>query len=103
MFRYVTFRQSSNSRIARTDDGTIDSGACYITGRHLHLLGQQRNWSYQLQDIRKVDFNDEAWLVYLKNSETNEYFRGDNYPDVMDAQLVANIIQALRGKDRGKA
>lgn len=98
MFRFATFRQGSNSRVARSDDATIDSGSFYITDQHLHLLGQQRNWSYSLTDIRKVDFDDEAWLVYLKNAENSEYFRGDNHPDVMDAQLVANIIQALRGK-----
>lgn len=100
IFRYVTYRQGQSGRFSRQDDEVIDSGAFYITDRHVHLLGQKRNWSYRLRAIRKVDFNDEAWLVYLKQTEGNEYFRGDNHPDVMDAQLVANIIQALRGRVR---
>jgi hypothetical protein len=97
-FRHVTLRQGQGGRFSRADDNIQDSGAFYITHTSLHLLGQKRNWSYQLADIRKVDYDDEAWVVYLKHSETNEYFRGENHPDITDAQLVANIIQALRGK-----
>ena len=100
-FRYVTLRQGQGGRFSQNDDNIQDSGAFYITNSHVHLLGQKRNWSYKLVDIRKVDYDDEGWLVYLKNSDTHEYFRGENHDEMPDAQLVANVVQALRGKAGG--
>lgn len=102
-FRYVTYQQGQRGRFSRADDAIVDSGSFYITDDYLHLLGTKRSWNTKLTDIRKVDFDDEAWYVYLKNNELNEYYRGDNpeEPTIMDAQLVASVIQALRGKAGG--
>ncbi len=97
-FRYATLRQGQGTRFIRQDDNIIDSGAFYVTGENIHLLGQKRNWSHPLSNIRKVDFNGDAWLIYLQNEEIEEYFRGDSEPEIMDAQLIAAIVQALRGQ-----
>lgn len=97
-FRYATLRQGQGGRFIRQDDNIVDTGAFYITDQNIHLLGQKRNWSHPLNHIRKVDFNGDAWLIYLENDEIEEYFRGDSEPDIMDAQLITTIVQALRGQ-----
>jgi hypothetical protein len=102
-FQYVIYCQASQvGRLAhRAVANSLDAGSFFVTGSKIHLLGHRRDWSYHLTDIQGIDYNDKSWFIYLNNINNVggvEYFQGDNHPDELDAQLVAAVLQALRGK-----
>jgi len=84
--------------IRATAGTTLDSGKAYVTAQHLYLLGQRRDWSHPLSDIRVATYDETSWTVSLEGNE--RHYRGVNVSDQFDAQLVATIIDALRGRER---
>jgi hypothetical protein len=96
--RAVTYRQMPPRGVwMGGDPGTIlDSGKFYVTDQKLHLLGQRRDWSHDLSDIQRVDYNEQSWAVYLDGPEgQTQQYHGLNVADQLDAQLVASIIDIL--------
>jgi hypothetical protein len=79
--------------LVRPDHGTVlDSGKLYVTDQKLHLLGQRHDWSHDLADVQRVEYDDKAWIVQL---EDQHHYRGLNMAEQFDAQLIAAIINAL--------
>ncbi len=95
--RGVTLQEAPPSGfLARTESGAIlDSGKFYVTGNSLHLLGQRRDWSYPLEDVTHVDYDEQGWTVVFRTADRLLQFRGMNIPDQLDAQLIATVIEIL--------
>ncbi len=91
--RAVTLQETPPSGfLVRPDQGTVlDSGKFYVTGERLHLLGQRHDWSHDLADVQKIEYDGKAWLVYLDG----QHYRGLNVAEQYDAQLVATVIEEL--------
>jgi hypothetical protein len=81
----------------RTDSGDIkDSGKFFVTGQRLHLLGQRRDWSHELNMIRKVTYDSRAWAVTVSDADGQlQQYRGVDVPGQMDAQLVSTVVEVL--------
>jgi hypothetical protein len=96
----VTLQEAPPSGLlVRADQGgVLDTGKFYITDQKLHLLGQRRDWSHRLTDIHKVEYNTKSWAVVINTLGQPQQYRGLNLPDQYDAQLVAAVIEILRGQ-----
>jgi hypothetical protein len=82
--------------LVRAEQGAVfDSGKFYVTNQKLYLLGQRRNWSHVLTDVRKIDYDDKCWVIYLDTPDQLQHYRGTNTSDQLDAQLAAAVIEAL--------
>lgn len=88
--------QTGNQASQKTEKGVLDTGQFYVTDVKLHLLGRSRDWSYDLSQIRKADFTDKAWKVYLDTKDTVQYFQGEFDTNETDPQLTTVVINALR-------
>lgn len=95
--RAVTFQEAAPpGLLVRVDQGTVlDSGKFYVTDQKLHLLGQRRDWSHRLSDIRKVEYDEKAWTIVLNTPGQPQQYRGLNAFDQFDPQLVAAVVEAL--------
>lgn len=91
----VTFQQTSRGGavLSQEEENVLDSGHFFLTDKKVHLLGQRRDWSHKLQDIREVTYTDRYWRIYVGAS--NQYYQGVNQPDQLDAQLCAAIVRTL--------
>lgn len=92
----VTLKQSSGGSLSATDETILDAGTFYLTDQKVHLLGHRRDWSHKLSDIQSVDYNERHWRIYVGANQ--QHYQGQNYPDQLDAQLFAAIVQALLPK-----
>jgi hypothetical protein len=98
-FQHVTYYQGQPNRFsAQANANSLDSGSFFVTDAKIHLLGHRRDWSYSLSEIESVEYNQRAWVIHLRTSSgVPEYFSGENHPSELDAQLVAAVLQSLRG------
>jgi len=96
VFRHVNYRQGSSRLAHHESDSVLDAGTFYVTNMNIHLLGQQRNWSYPFTKIYAVDFDTKSWYVYVEADDTSGYFQGYPLPDEVDAQLAAAVLDAFR-------
>lgn len=97
--RKVDFRQlgqSSNQGSQKTEKGILDTGQFYVTDVKIHLLGRSRDWSYDLSQIRKADFTDKAWKIFINTKDAVQYFQGDFDTNEIDPQLTAAVVNTLR-------
>ena len=82
--------------LVRANQGAVlDSGKLYVTDRRLHLLGQRRDWSHGLSEVRGVSYDEKSWTITLNAPEQPRQFRGVNAQGQFDAQLVAAVVEAL--------
>ncbi len=96
-FRHVVFYQGQVGAFAQGRLNTLDTGSFFVTDEKIHLLGHKQDWSYSLYDIQAVDYNERAWFLYVPSSGgLPEFFFGENYPEELDAQLVAAVVEVLR-------
>lgn len=80
--------------LVRADQGAVlDSGKLYVTDQKLHLLGQRRDWTHDLNTVRRVSYNGKSWTVFLDGEA--RHYRGINVEEQYDAQLIATVIEAL--------
>lgn len=85
--------------LVRADQGgVLDTGTFYATDQKLHLLGQRRDWSHRLTDIHKVEYDSKSWAVVLNTLGQPQQYRGLNLPGQLDAQLIATVVEVLRGR-----
>ncbi len=96
----VTLKQSSGGSLSATDETILDAGTFYLTDQKVHLLGHRRDWSHKLSDIQSVDYNERHWRIYVGANQ--QHYQGQNYPDQLDAQLFAAIVQALLPKQENE-
>ncbi|NLX11434.1 MAG: hypothetical protein GXY36_17445 [Chloroflexi bacterium] len=94
--RGVTYHQTSVQGVwSRSEPGVVlDSGKLYVTGEKIYLLGQRRDWAHRLDEIERVDYDEQAWVLYL--AAPGQYYRGLRVDGQLDPQLVAAVIAALQ-------
>lgn len=73
----------------------LDTGKFYVTDTKIHLLGQRRDRSHRLSDIRSVEFHGQAWYVHLQGEKPHHY-HGYAPIGLMDAELTTAVITALK-------
>jgi len=95
--RGVAYQQSALPGFwARSDQAEVlDTGTFYGTDYKLHLLGQRRDWSHRLSDIRKVAYDHRSWTIYLNTAGSAEFYRGMALASQMDPQLFSAVVEAL--------
>lgn len=95
--RAVTLQETpAQGFLTRPEQGTVlDSGKFYVTDRKVHLLGQRRDWSHDLQAIERVEYDQKSWTVFLHGVEQPQHYRGVNAADQLDAQLITAVVEAL--------
>ncbi len=95
--RGVAYQQSALPGFwARSDQAEVlDTGTFYVTDYKLHLLGQRRDWSHRLSDIRKVAYDHRSWTIYLNTAGSAEFYRGMALASQMDPQLFSAVVEAL--------
>ncbi|MBX3061581.1 MAG: hypothetical protein U0528_04295 [Anaerolineae bacterium] len=71
----------------------LDVGTFYVTDRRMHLVGQQRDWSNRLAEIRSIEHDENAWRIFIGGNR--QYFTGSNTLESLDAQLFTAIVKAL--------
>ncbi len=93
VFESVTlYSQQPQSKV----DAVVDSGAIYITGANLYLLGRDREWAYPLAQIQQTKFTDSEWQVVLGMTDIQQYFACNPQTHELDPQLAVNVLNALR-------
>jgi hypothetical protein len=97
IFKYATLRQEgySGREGSEKNNNILDGGTFYITDARLHLMGRDRDWSYEYGKVRKVDFSDNGWKIELDVKEAPRYFQCESADDEMDPQLASAVINAL--------
>lgn len=91
---YVETKQTG--LLSRSRDGAIlDTGKFYVTDSKIHLLGQRRDRSHKLADIRLVEFQGVSWYVHITGDRPHHY-HGYAQDGILDAELIAAIITALK-------
>lgn len=97
--RAVTLHETpAQGFLVRPEQGAVlDSGKLYITDHKLHLLGQRRDWSHDLQDIEQIEYDAKSWTIYVnsEHEQRPQHYRGMNNPEQLDAQLIAAVVEAL--------
>jgi hypothetical protein len=91
--RAVTFQETPPPGfLVRPDHGTVlDSGKLYVTDQKLHLLGQRHDWSHDLTEVQKVEYDSKTWMIYLES----QHYRGVNVAEQFDAQLISAVLDTL--------
>jgi hypothetical protein len=81
---------------------SLDTGTFYLTDQKIHLLGQRRDRSHRLSEIRQASFKGDLWRVELSGvGQDNHLYQGMGLADPLDAQLIVAIIQQLVGSYGG--
>lgn len=98
----VTLQEApSPMLLVRSDQGAVlDSGKLYVTNHRLHLRGQRREWVLHLHDVQRIAYDQRGWTVSFMVEGQPCQYRGVNSADQFDAQLVAAVIEYLRGQNQ---
>ncbi|HLA43843.1 MAG TPA: hypothetical protein VJZ27_10425 [Aggregatilineales bacterium] len=74
----------------------LDTGTLYVTDAKIHLLGQQRDRSHRLLDIRRADFRGDVWRIHVDSGEHPHHYQGFSQVEgVLDAELIVAIVGSL--------
>ncbi|HRE47047.1 MAG TPA: hypothetical protein PLD47_04920 [Aggregatilineales bacterium] len=94
-FVYVEYPTAIIGQASKTGESIMDSGIVFLTDKKIHLLGQRRDWSHKLSDIREITLTERYWRLQVGIAD--QYYQGENQPDQIDAQLFTVIVKALQG------
>jgi hypothetical protein len=78
---------------AGDEETALDSGAFYLTGQKIHLIGRRRDWSHRLSEITAVSYTDAGWRIAVRTG--GQTYHAGNHPDQIDAQLFVAVLKAL--------
>lgn len=70
----------------------LDSGTLYVTDSKIHLLGQRRDRSQRLSEIRELSYSGDIWTLHIA---APHFYKGYGQANGPDAELIVAIIQAL--------
>jgi hypothetical protein len=90
----VSYCETSARRLPLlgNSDIILDSGTLYVTDSKIHLLGQRRDRSQRLSEVRHVDYEGDVWRLHVAPPH---YYKGFGQVGALDAELVTAIVQAL--------
>ncbi|MBZ0309175.1 MAG: hypothetical protein K8I82_24130 [Anaerolineae bacterium] len=82
--------------LTRSKDANIlDTGKFYVTDTKIHLLGQRRDRSHRLTDIRQIEFEGVSWYIHM-NGERPYHYHGYSQDGILDSELIAAVITTLK-------
>lgn len=73
----------------------LDSGRCCVSTQRLHLLGQRLQWAHDLAAVERALYNDQSWLVIVRDSSRWLQYTGAYTEDGADPQLVVTVVDYL--------
>ena len=93
----VTYFETGTSRIPAFGrrDVELDTGTLYATDSKLHLLGQRRDRSHRLTEVRDVQYKGGMWTVHTAAGEQPHHYQGRALSGSLDAELIAAVIDLL--------
>ena len=96
-FLSITYNETKQTGLlSRTPNASIlDTGRFYVTDGKIHLLGQRRDRSHRLSDVRAVEFHNQAWYVHIAGEKPHHY-QGYAQDGILDAELITAIITTLK-------
>jgi hypothetical protein len=93
----VTYYETGKTRIPGMGrrDVELDTGTLYATGTKLHLLGQRRDRSHRLTEVRDVQYRGGMWTIHTVAGEQPHHYQGLANSGSLDAELIAAVIDLL--------